>query len=318
MPARGHGRPWLPHPGVQQQRNPLRLPRRHSHHRKCTNSTDQSLRPYQGSGGADAGRPAIRAPDSWRIASLRYFNPVGAHPSGRIGEDPTGIPTSLFPFVSQVAVGSPTNAACVWRRLAHARCKGVRDYIHVMDLAEGHRCALDCLLEEKPQLLTLNLGSGQGHSVLDVVKAMEAASNRSIPRITERRPGDAAISVADPSQALARRGWRINALLKTSAVTVWPGSRPIQTDTAELILQEIVPFRQHHTAVLELGSRLPLRELEMAQIHLHRAFPPRQPALQEPIDAAYADHHLKFSPSHPAGLADQTAVRATCPQLQVM
>ena len=86
---------------------------------------------------------------------------------------------------------------------------GVRDYIHVMDLAEGHKCALDCLLSEAPQLLTLNLGSGQGQSVLDVVKAMEAASNRSIPyEITERRPGDAAISVADPSQALARLGWR--------------------------------------------------------------------------------------------------------------
>ena len=85
----------------------------------------------------------------------------------------------------------------------------MRDYIHVMDLAEGHRFALDYLLNEEPQLLTLNLGSGEGKSVLDVVKAMEAASNRPIPyRITERRKGDAAISVADPSQALERLGWR--------------------------------------------------------------------------------------------------------------
>ena len=99
---------------------------------------------------------------------------------------------------------------------------GVRDYIHVMDLAEGHRCALDCLLKEEPQLLTLNLGSGQGHSVLDVVKAMEAASNRSIPySTTERWPGDAAISVADPSQALARLGWRTQRSLQDICRDGW-------------------------------------------------------------------------------------------------
>jgi len=99
---------------------------------------------------------------------------------------------------------------------------GVRDYIHVMDLAEGHRCALDCLLREEPQLLTLNLGSGQGQSVLDVVKEMEAASNRSIPyAITERRPGDAAISVADPGQALARLGWRTQRTLEDICRDGW-------------------------------------------------------------------------------------------------
>ena len=149
------------------------------------------------------------APDSWRIACLRYFNPVGAHPSGRIGEDPRGIPNNLFPFVSQVAVGHRPTLQVFGGDWPTPDGTGVRDYIHVMDLAEGHRCALDCLLKEEPQLLTLNLGSGQGQSVLDVVKAMEAASNRSIPyAITERRPGDAAISVADPSQALKRLGWR--------------------------------------------------------------------------------------------------------------
>ena len=162
------------------------------------------------------------APDSWRIASLRYFNPVGAHPSGRIGEDPTGIPTNLFPFVSQVAVGIRQTLHVFGGDWPTPDGKGVRDYIHVMDLAEGHRCALDCLLEEKPQLLTLNLGSGQGHSVLDVVKAMEAASNRSIPyEITERRPGDAAISVADPSQALARLGWRTQRTLEDICRDGW-------------------------------------------------------------------------------------------------
>lgn len=145
----------------------------------------------------------------WRIARLRYFNPVGAHPSGRIGEDPNGIPNNLFPFVSQVAVG----------RLGHLQVfgddwpthdgTGVRDYIHVMDLAEGHRAALEVLLAEDPQLLSVNLGSGQGHSVLEVVKAFEHESGRSIPySIVERRVGDSAMSVADTSFAAERLSWR--------------------------------------------------------------------------------------------------------------
>ena len=162
------------------------------------------------------------APDSWRIACLRYFNPVGAHPSGRIGEHPRGIPNNLFPFVSQVAVGHRPTLEVFGGDWPTPDGTGVRDYIHVMDLAEGHRCALDCLLKEEPQLLTLNLGSGQGHSVLDVVKAMEAASNRSIPyTITERRPGDAAISVADPSQALARLNWRTQRTLEDICRDGW-------------------------------------------------------------------------------------------------
>ncbi len=149
------------------------------------------------------------APDAWRIACLRYFNPVGAHPSGRIGENPLGIPNNLFPFVSQVAVGRRAQLQVFGGDWPTPDGTGVRDFIHVMDLAEGHRAALDCLLAEAPQLLTLNLGSGQGQSVLEVVQAMEAASGRTIPyAITERRPGDAAISVADPSQAAQRLGWR--------------------------------------------------------------------------------------------------------------
>ena len=149
------------------------------------------------------------ASDIWRIACLRYFNPVGAHSSGHIGEDPRDTPNNLFPFVSQVAVGCRSTLQVFGGDWPTPDGTGVRDYIHVMDLAEGHRCTLDCLLEEEPQLLLLNLGSGQGQSVLDVVRAMEAASKRSIPyAIKERRPGDAAISVADPSKALARLGWR--------------------------------------------------------------------------------------------------------------
>ncbi|MCP9849571.1 UDP-glucose 4-epimerase GalE [Cyanobium sp. Morenito 9A2] len=154
---------------------------------------------------------ASEAPElaRWRIARLRYFNPVGAHPSGRIGEDPLGTPNNLFPFVSQVAVGRHERLTVYGRDWPTVDGTGVRDYIHVMDLAEGHKAALDVLLAEGPQLLSLNLGSGQGHSVLEVVRAFEAASGRSVPyEQLDRRPGDAAITVADPSLAAERLGWR--------------------------------------------------------------------------------------------------------------
>ena len=148
------------------------------------------------------------APDLWRIACLRYFNPVGAHPSGRIGEDPLGIPNNLFPFVTQVAVGRRKEVQVFGDDWPTPDGTGVRDYIHVMDLAEGHKAALDCLLTEAPQLLTLNLGSGRGISVLEVVNAFGQACGQPIPHtIVDRRPGDAAITVADPSEALRRLGW---------------------------------------------------------------------------------------------------------------
>jgi UDP-glucose 4-epimerase len=145
----------------------------------------------------------------WRIARLRYFNPVGAHPSGRIGEDPSGIPNNLFPFVSQVAVGRRERLQVFGGDWPTPDGSGVRDYIHVMDLAEGHQAALDTLLAEDPQLLTVNLGSGQGHSVLEVVAAFEAASGRPVPyALVARRDGDAASTVADPALAAERLGWR--------------------------------------------------------------------------------------------------------------
>jgi UDP-glucose 4-epimerase len=145
----------------------------------------------------------------WRIARLRYFNPVGAHPSGRIGEDPLGPPNNLFPFISQVAVGRRPELQVFGADWPTPDGSGVRDYIHVMDLAEGHRAALHTLLAEPPQLLTLNLGSGQGHSVLELVKAFEAASGRAVPyRMVDRRPGDAASTVANPELAAQRLGWR--------------------------------------------------------------------------------------------------------------
>ena len=145
----------------------------------------------------------------WRIGCLRYFNPVGAHPSGRIGEDPNGIPNNLFPFVSQVAVGRRPKLQVFGGDWPTPDGTGMRDYIHVMDLAEGHRAALDVLLAEDPQLLCVNLGSGTGNSVLEVVTSFEAASGRAVPyQVVERRAGDAAITVADPSLAAERLGWR--------------------------------------------------------------------------------------------------------------
>lgn len=162
----------------------------------------------------------------WRIARLRYFNPVGAHPSGRIGEDPRGVPNNLFPFVSQVAVGRRERLQVFGGDWPTPDGSGVRDYIHVMDLAEGHQAALDTLLAEEPQLLTVNLGSGQGHSVLDVVAAFETASGRPVPiSVVARRDGDAATTVADPSLAAARLGWRTRRSLAEMCRDGWTWQR---------------------------------------------------------------------------------------------
>ena len=165
----------------------------------------------------------------WRIGRLRYFNPVGAHPSGRLGEDPHGLPNNLFPFLSQVAVGRRSELQVFGSDWPTPDGTGVRDYIHVMDLAEGHRAALELLLAEEPQLLTLNLGSGQGHSVLELVQAFELASGKAVPyRLGERRPGDTAISVADPSLALERLGWRTQRSLGDICRDgwAWQGANP--------------------------------------------------------------------------------------------
>ena len=149
------------------------------------------------------------ASELWRIASLRYFNPVGAHHSGRMGEDPNSVPNNLFPFVSQVAIGRREKLKVFGGDWPTPDGSGVRDYIHVIDLAEGHLAALNCLIAEPPQFLKLNLGTGQGYSVLDLVKAFETASGRTVPfEVVNRRAGDAAITVADPSLAAERLGWK--------------------------------------------------------------------------------------------------------------
>ena len=163
-----------------------------------------------------------RSEPGWRIARLRYFNPVGAHPSGQIGEDPNGIPNNLFPFVSQVAIGRHKELKVFGSDWPTADGTGVRDYIHVMDLAEGHLAAIQHLMKHDPQLLTVNLGSGQGHSVLEVVQAFEQVSGRSVGyRLVERRPGDAATTVADPSLANRMLGWHTKRSLKEICADGW-------------------------------------------------------------------------------------------------
>jgi len=148
------------------------------------------------------------ADDSWHIALLRYFNPVGAHKSGLIGEDPNDIPNNLIPYISQVAVGKLGELSVFGGDYDTPDGSGVRDYIHVVDLAKGHVKALQAL-EDKPQVLTVNLGTGNGYSVLDMVKAFEKASGRSVSyQIVDRRPGDIATCYADPAYAAKKLGWK--------------------------------------------------------------------------------------------------------------
>jgi UDP-glucose 4-epimerase len=168
----------------------------------------------------------IAAADArWQVACLRYFNPVGAHESGRIGEDPRGIPNNLMPYVAQVAIGRRAELSVFGGDYPTPDGTGVRDYIHVCDLAEGHVAALNRLLDA-PGSFTVNLGAGQGHSVLDVVRAYAAASGRDIPyRVAARRPGDVAACYADP--ALARRllGWRARRDLDAMCADSWRWQR---------------------------------------------------------------------------------------------
>jgi UDP-glucose 4-epimerase len=150
----------------------------------------------------------IAKPDaSWNIALLRYFNPVGAHASGTLGEDPNGIPNNLMPYVSLVAVGKLQQLSVFGNDYPTPDGTGVRDYIHVVDLALGHLAALGALART-PGLLTVNLGTGRGYSVLEMVRAFEKASGRPVPyRITPRRPGDIATCYADPALAERLLGW---------------------------------------------------------------------------------------------------------------
>lgn len=164
---------------------------------------------------------ACVADPAWSVISLRYFNPTGAHPSGRIGEDPTGVPDNLMPFAMQVAAGRRTHLAVFGDDYPTADGTGVRDYIHVVDLAEGHRLALE-LLDEASGHRVYNLGTGTGSSVLDVVRAAEAASGQPIPYdIVGRRPGDVAALVADPALAKRELGWVAHRDLTAMCADAW-------------------------------------------------------------------------------------------------
>lgn len=160
------------------------------------------------------------SPD-WGIACLRYFNPVGAHPGGRMGEDPSGIPNNLMPFIAQVAVGRRERLQVFGGDWPTPDGTGVRDYIHVMDLVEGHVAMLR-LLEREPGLHHINLGTGRGVSVLELVRAFEAASGRPVPYdIVARRPGDIAECWADPALARSRLGWRASRDLAEMCADAW-------------------------------------------------------------------------------------------------
>jgi UDP-glucose 4-epimerase len=158
---------------------------------------------------------------TWRVACLRYFNPVGAHESGKIGENPNGIPNNLMPYVAQVAAGLRAELNVFGDDYASPDGTGVRDYIHVMDLAEGHVAAL-AFLQNQPGWHAINLGTGTGYSVLDIVKAFERASGQAVPfRIVARRSGDVAQCYANPQKAAAVLGWTAQRSLVDMCASTW-------------------------------------------------------------------------------------------------
>ena len=169
-------------------------------------------------------RDVQRSDASWRMCILRYFNPVGAHASGLIGEDPQGTPNNLLPFVAQVAVGRREYLNVWGNDYSTPDGTGERDYIHVVDLALGHLKALEALdrLERPGECLTVNLGTGNGYSVLEIVRAFEAASGKPVPyKVAPRRPGDVASCYADPEQALKSLGWRAARGLDEMCADAW-------------------------------------------------------------------------------------------------
>lgn len=166
-------------------------------------------------------RDVYKADSSMNIAILRYFNPVGAHKSGTIGEDPSGIPNNLMPYITKVAIGELKELSVFGNDYNTPDGTGVRDYIHVVDLAKGHIKALE-KLDTKSGLVTYNLGTGNGYSVLDLVKAFSKASGREIPyKIVDRRPGDIATCYADPKKANIELGWRAEKSIEEMCEDSW-------------------------------------------------------------------------------------------------
>ncbi len=166
-------------------------------------------------------RDVAVADDRWHVALLRYFNPVGAHVSGRIGEDPAGIPNNLMPYIAQVAVGRREHLSVFGDDYPTPDGTGVRDYIHVVDLADGHLAALQALLG-RSGCHPWNLGTGRGYSVLEMVAAFEGASGRPVPyEIAPRRSGDVATSYADPARARDELGWSADRTVDEMCADTW-------------------------------------------------------------------------------------------------
>jgi len=166
-------------------------------------------------------RDLAKSDDRWQVALLRYFNPVGAHKSGTIGEDPNGRPNNLMPFITQVAIGKLPELNVFGSDYDTPDGTGVRDYIHVVDLAKGHVKAIE-KLASKPGCVAYNLGTGIGYSVLQMVKAFEEASGREVPyKLVARRPGDIACCYADPAFAESELGWKAEKGLKEMVEDSW-------------------------------------------------------------------------------------------------
>lgn len=164
----------------------------------------------------------VRSDPQWRVALLRYFNPVGAHASGLIGEDPNGIPNNLMPYIARVATGQLPHLNVFGNDYDTPDGTGVRDYIHVVDLAEGHVAAVRYLETHAPGLFTFNLGTGQGYSVLEMLRAFEAAAGRQLPyQFAPRRPGDIASCYARVDFAASELGWRATRGLKEMCESTW-------------------------------------------------------------------------------------------------
>ena len=161
-------------------------------------------------------------PNQWRIANLRYFNPIGAHPSGLIGEFPNGIPNNIFPFITQVAAGLLDNLFVFGSDWPTYDGTGIRDYIHVMDIAEGHIAALDYLKRIDSELININLGTGIGTSVLELIKTFELVNKVKVPyKFTKRREGDLATLIADNSFAISKLNWFPKRNLREMCLDGW-------------------------------------------------------------------------------------------------
>lgn len=196
---------------------PQQLPIAESHPRLATNPYGHTKLVVE-----DVLENLYNSEPGWKIARLRYFNPAGAHPSALIGEAPHGVPNNLMPYIAQVATGKRERLNVFGNNYDTQDGTGVRDYIHVVDLAEGHKAALEFCQQQDQVLLTANLGTGRGYSVFEIIQAYERASGRPIPfQIVDRRPGDIAVCWADTNYAEQTLGWRARLGLNEICADDW-------------------------------------------------------------------------------------------------